>query len=277
LFVQVNRRVVEERNVSLSLTNRAFLYGDALFETIKIIDGRPVFLSAHLARLKNSAQLLGLELPEELTLAFLDESIYELCNKNKVLKGGIARLTLCRKEGRGYLPQTNQCDFYISVNQDSNGYEFNLNGLSLGAYSDEVKMSTSRLATVKSANSLIYVLAAKYAQQKGLDEVIIFNQKKNVLECSAYNIFFVVNKTIYTPQISDGVLPGIMRKYMIAQAKKLGIEVVETSITSDMLSQAQEVFLTNAIIGIKWVKSYQDLRYFNKVSKTLWQELVRVD
>ena len=135
--------------------------------------------------------------------------------------------------------------------------------LNLEWFSKENK-NTTKLSNLKSLNSLVYVLASNYAEEKNLDDVIIFNQRKKPIESSNANIFVKKDGNLYTTLLSDGCVDGTMR-LLICQ----NFKVVETSFTRKFLLDAEELFLTNSM-GIRWVAKLGNKEYYeNKISKNI--------
>ena len=263
-----NNDFVETNHPVLNASNRSFRYGDALFETIKVVNGRPQFLDRHLTRLYRGMNVLGMNLPTLLHLHPVDSMVQDLLRINEITEGGRIRLTVFRKDGGAYLPETDDVDMLIEAFPAENNYPLNDEGLKIGLYQD-LRKPINTLGFVKSANSLLFVLAAKFAQKSNFHDVVLLNENGNICEATASNIFLVKKNTLYTPNMEEGYIPGIMRERIIYMANTSGYQVEEGALTPQMMHVADEVFLTNSIKGIQWVKAFENKRYFNKVAKAL--------
>ena len=254
--------------------NRAFLYGDALFETMLSSNGAIPFLNDHVERLQRSMEILKMRIPFNFNTSFFENETGRLLRRNKFFKWSRIRITVFRNEGGFYTPDTNDVSLLIECSPLAyNKFVVSREGMAIDAYTEHFKPVT-RLSAVKSTNALLFVLAGNYRKENNLDECIILNQKRFVCETISSNIFLVKNSKIYTPSFSTACLPGVMRKQVINLILENNIIFSEVdSITLDHIAEADEVFITNAVSGIKWVSMYRDSRYFNKMSSFLVNEL----
>ncbi len=272
-FINHNGVVSLVESFSITSANRSFRYGDGLFESIRITDYRPHFLKEHLARLLASMKILKMNLNPVLDETFLESAILELAKKNNIGADGRVRLTIYRNDGGFYAPDTNATSFLLEVASfDEKDYTLNLKGYTVDLYT-EFKKQQNQLSTIKSANSLVYVMASIHAKTNGLEECILLNDKHFIIEAISSNIFAVKNGVLYTPPVSDGCVDGIMRKKIIEVAQNNRIAVHEISIMQNVLLGADELFLTNATKGIRWVVAYKQKRYFNNTSKKFTEKL----
>ncbi len=250
-------------------SNRAFRFGDGLFESIRLINGFPYNLKGHYGRMMDGAKLLGIEVPEFFTLTYLDDQIRSLARENNLEAGGKARVSLFRSGGGTYFPEKNDASFFIELTYLSdNFFKLNEKGLLIDAYSD-IKKSSDILANYKTANSLLYVMAAKFSKENELDDCFLLNQKGKVIESISSNVFLVSNGVLYTPPLEDGCIGGTMRMNVINLALENKITVYESSLSPQNILAADELFLTNAIKGIQWVGGYKSKRYYNNIAKRL--------
>ncbi|MBS1935449.1 MAG: aminotransferase class IV, partial [Bacteroidetes bacterium] len=130
-------------------------------------------------------------------------------------------------------------------------------------------------SNLKSNNFLLYSMAMRYAHENKLNETILLNSKENICEGSIANIFFTKNKTIYTPPLSEGCVAGTMRKYLVEKFKTSGYEISEQRCTVNDLENADEIFLTNAINGIRWVKYLGKKEFKNEQTRQLYDSFIR--
>lgn len=273
MFINLNGELLNADEPVFTIRNRAFRYGDAIFETIRVVNGEICFLHRHVKRLLDGMATLQLDVPKEFSEAFFKEQIGRIIEKNAINKGGRVRITVYRKSGGYYTPETNAVSFVIeAVPLPDNEYALNSDGLTIDLY-EEQKLVIHKLSTVKTNNCLTHVLAALYKKNKGLDECVMVNELGGIAECISSNLFVGYNGVLYTPSLNQGIIPGIMREVIIDIASEKNIEVQECTLTPQVLLRADEVFLTNAINGIRWVVAYRSKRYFNKTSKLLVPEL----
>lgn len=254
--------------------NRAFLYGDALFETIACFNGKIPFLKDHISRLKSGMEILKMRVPFQFSEEFFRDQIGSLNRKNKYFKGVRIRITVFRNAGGLFTPDDNNVSYFIdSKVLPEDHFVLNKKGYSLGVFKDIVK-SLNILSGVKSTNDLLYILAGIYRKQKNLDDCILINENNYICETLSSNIFLIKDNKIYTPSIQSGCLPGVMRKNIIQISRKTGIALEEVSgLTIDHVYEADECFITNAVNGIRWISVFKDKRYFNNTAVLFTREL----
>lgn len=273
-YVLFNGELLEALKFHVSAQNRAFRYGDALFETMRAYRGCVVFLPEHLQRLSDGMRFLNMIGNNELNIDSLRNLIKALIDANQKPEHCRLRLTVFRNEGGFYTPSTNTVSYIIEVSELESNYKLNTEGISFGVYSKILKPQNT-LAQLKSANALLYVLAGNAAQQNNVKENIILNHESRVCEAVSSNVFLVKEKQIYTPALSEGCLPGTMRNIVMQLGEKLGYKLTESKIEVGAFEIVDEVFFTNAIQGIQWVLGYNKKRYFHKVSSELFQALLQ--
>ncbi|MBR8535958.1 aminotransferase class IV [Carboxylicivirga sediminis] len=250
--------------------NRAFRYGDALFETIRCMHQRPLWFTDHYQRLLNGMSLLKMDVKSLPPAGILAAEISTLIQKNRLFGDVRARLTIFREEGGLYTPAGNKVNYLIEVSPlTSNGYELNNKGLLIDVYTSEQK-PINHFSHYKTANALLFVMAGLFKKEQGKDDVLILNSHHHIIEGLASNLFWVINQEVFTPLRSTGCVDGIMRKQIIRLLRENHLRVHEVSGTDlNTLLQAEEVFLSNAIQGIQWVVGLKQKRYFCKLSKDI--------
>lgn len=269
LYVNSNDKIIPNETESIKTGNRSYLYGDGVFESIRIIKGQPINLDNHISRLLEGAKMLMMQPSENFNTAFFKGRIIELLFESGIKGDGKCRLSLDRKPGGTYKPTTNNCDFFIEVYPiEETGFYLNEKGKQVDIYTDHKKQK-SKLSNFKTKNGLIYILASITAQRNGLEDYLLTNETGGILESTNSNLFVVSNGVLYTPGLEEGCLAGTMRMQVINLAIANGIKVYECNILPQNLLIADEVFLTNAIQGVQWVGSFRTKRYFNVVSKKL--------
>jgi branched-subunit amino acid aminotransferase/4-amino-4-deoxychorismate lyase len=268
-YVNNNGTLLPADAPTISPGNRAHLYGDGVFESIRIINGRPLNLENHILRLLAGARAIHMRPSASYTTAFFEAKILELCLQSGINEGGRCRLSLDRISGGAYLPDANEATYYIEVSPyEVNHFELNARGLELDIY-QEIKLQKNLLSNFKTKMGLPYVMAALHAKSKGLDDVFLTDYRGQILETSSCNFFIISNGVLYTPSLEEGCLAGTMRMQVINLALANGIKVYESSILPQHLLAADEIFLTNAIRGINWVGGYRTKRYQNNISRKL--------
>lgn len=267
-FINFNGEILASSAI-LTSNNRAFRYGDGLFESIRMIHQRLPFLEDHYQRLVRGMKLLGYNYSADFNIDILRNLILGLCEKNSILESGRIRLTVYRKEGGLYGPENNDFDFIIEANPLTEPiYQLNSKGLIVGL-SKNVKKTTDQTSNIKSTNALLMVMAAREAQSNNWHETLILNHDGHIAEATASNLFIVKGETIYTPPIEDGALGGVMRKQIAFLIKQSKYKLIIKSIHPDDIDSVDEIFLTNAVKGIMWVVGYGNKRYYHRISKEL--------
>jgi len=275
-YISFNGKIFTENNFKFDINNRAFLYGDGLFETMRASSGKIHFFYEHIKRLIKSMKILKMEVPTRFTSDILgfEKEIFRLINKSKYQKSARIRLTIYRKSGGLYTPTTNEVNYLIKTEKlEHTDYQLNKEGLFVDTF-DEIAKPTNILSNLKLTSSVFFVLAGIYKKENNLNECIILNNQNNIVEALSSNLFFVKDKYIYTPPLSSGCLNGIMRSKIIEIAKSLNYNLIDNlPLNINNLINADEIFLTNAISGIKWVLAFKQKRYYNKTSKILINKL----
>lgn len=248
----------------LSGTNRGFKYGDGLFETMRIHKGILPLAGYHFHRLYDGLKQLSIQI-SHLNKEALLTAIFSLCKMNGCKDFGRIRLTVFRDHN-------NEGSFVIEATALVEGMVLNEKGYSLTICPDIWK-SCDAISSLKSTNYLPYVQAERYAFEQGADEALLLNQYGAISDGSKTNIFINKQGTIMTPAINQGCVNGVMRRYIIESLYKKELPVQEGTITSNDLLEADEIFLTNAIRGIQWVKQFQGKEYVNEQTKKLFQAL----
>ena len=267
LYINNNGSVLTNDAPTIHAGNRGHVYGDGVFESIRIMNGVPLNMENHVRRLLDGAKAIKMRPASYFTTHFFEEKIIELCQKSEILEGGRCRISLDRVTGGAYKPESNEASYFIEVyHYETNNFELNSKGLEVDQYTD-IKKQRNFLSNFKSKSGLIYVMAAINATERKLDVVLIANDAGGILESSSCNIFVVSNSVLYTPGLEEGCLAGTMRMQIINLALKNGIKVYECNILPQNLLAADEIFFTNAIRGVNWVSGYRTKRYFNNMSR----------
>ena len=271
-FINLNGQVLPADTPHITIANRAFRYGDGLFESMRLVNGQLKFANLHANRLQQGMKIMKLEGYSLMDTWFLKEIAEDLAVWNKA-KNGRFRLAVYREDGGYYTPTDNRASWVLELEPDERvGYQLNNKGLLMNVFTDLLK-PVNYLSNLKTCNSLLYVMAGLYKTQYRMDDLFVLNQNSFLCEAISSNVFVWYKNHLYTPALSEGCVDGIMRQVIINIALEQGIPVMEAQINPDILNEADEVFLTNATRGIQWVIGYGVKRYFNDLSRKLMLEL----
>ena len=265
---------IGSNQADLLTQNRAFLYGDAVFETVKIVNSKILFLEDHYFRLMSSMRVIRMEIPMNFTMEYLEEQILALATAKNLTAAARARITVYRNDGGHYLPKTNTVSFLVNVEAlESTQYAVNQGEYVVDLYTD-FYVTRHLLSSIKTTNKIINITASIFAEENGLDNCLLLNDTKNVVEALQGNIFIVKGNTLITPPVSEGCLNGVMRKQILALARKMeNLEVMEAVISPFDLQKSDELFVTNVIKGIQPITKYRKKEFATKVSQQLLQNL----
>ena len=266
--------VIVSEDTNLSSQNRAFLYGDGVFETVKILNSKILFLEDHYFRLMSSMRIVRMEIPMNFTMEYFEEQIISLVQAKKIEKSSRARITVFRNDGGYYLPSNNSVSFLINAEfLESSLYSISQKEYRVELYND-FYITKQLLSSIKSTNKLINITASIFAKENDFDNCLLLNESKNVVEAIQGNVFMVKGNTIITPPISEGCLNGVMRKQLIGLIKKMeNIEVLEEPISPFELQKADELFVTNVIKGIQPITHYRKKEFTTHFSSLLLLKL----
>ena len=253
-MINFNGELLFKENIKLTTDNRGFKYGDGIFETIKVVNKKVIFWEDHYFRLMTSMRMLRMKIPMEFTLEFLEKEILKTV---AVLEKGASfrvRLNVFRKDGGLYTPKTNAINYLIEASESNyktkETYEIDV-------FKDFYNYS-GLLSTIKTNNRMLNTLASIYANENDLDNCILVNERKGVVEVANANIFIVKNNIVKTPALTEGCIKGVVRSKVIdILIKNKDFTIEETVISPFEIQKADEVFITNAIMGIQAVTKYK--------------------
>ncbi|MEJ6792268.1 MAG: aminotransferase class IV [Lacinutrix sp.] len=264
-----------DNNRVLIPENRGYSYGDALFETIKFSHGKILFLEDHYFRLMASMRIMRMEIPMSFTMEFIEAEILKTIDKNNLTKASVrVKMQIHRNSGGLYLPTNKDVTFIISVNAlDNDFYLLEDESYEVDLFKD-FYVAPGLLSTLKTNNKAINVVGSIFAKENDLDNCLLLNTNKNVVEALNGNVFLVKGSVIKTPPLLDGCLKGIMRQQIINILELLpDYSLVEDSISPFELQKADELFITNIIQGIQPIKKYRKKTFKTEVSKLLLQKI----
>lgn len=260
-MVNFNGNIQENSSISIE-NNRGFLFGDSIFETIKVFDNKVLFLEDHYFRLMASMRICRMEIPMNFTMEYFESQIVNLVQALNIANSYRVRFSVYRDSEGFYLPKSRKVKFIVTASP------LNFELYVLGKENYEVELykdfyiSKQLLSTLKTNNKMIQITGSIFADENGYDNCLILNDEKNVVEALQSNLFMKTGNVVVTPPVSDGCLNGIMRKQVLEILKKTeGIVAKETSISPFDLQKADELFLTNVISGIQPITKYRKKEY----------------
>lgn len=265
--------LLKESNFLLSIQNRGLKFGDSLFETMRVVNYKIKFWEDHYFRLMAGMRIMRMEIPMSFTMPFFQSQVEELCAQ-KGMRHARVRLTIFRKDGGLYTPETHKVDFIIeALELSETRYKLNTKTYKVDLFKD-FKKNKSLLSNVKSNNKLEHVIAGIYARENEWDNVLLINTNNHLAEAINANIFMVNKNCISTPATTEGCVKGIIRKKIIEIAEKNpAFDMIEKEVNSFELMKADEVFLTNVIMGVQSVTQFRKKHY---TQNTVAEKLIKV-
>ena len=274
-MINFNGNIIENSEENVLVHNRGLQYGDAIFETIKFSAGKLLFWEDHYFRLMSSMRILRLEIPMNFTMEYLETEIRSLIqSSSKTNQTYRVKILVWRKAGGKYAPITNEVDFCISYETlEDSFYTINENNYEVELFKDHY-INSGLLSTIKTNSKLIHVLGSIFAKENDFENCLILNEHKQVVEALNGNIFLVKGNHIKTPPLTDGCLKGIIRKQIISILSQVSnYTIEEASISPFELQKADEIFITNVIMGIQPITKYRKKIYSNDVAKDVLAKL----
>lgn len=269
----VNGKLLNTGDAVLKHDNRGFRYGDGVFETIRVINGKITLEHLHAERLMNSLNVLKFRITAQVDFEVFKKHILALCRINACEASARVRLTIFRGNA-GLFDGDLSLQYLIECSiMEEHAYSFNNAGLTIGIFPDARK-SCDIYSNLKSANYLPYVMAALYARENEWDDAIVLNAYNRIADADIANVFWVKDKCVYTPPLSEGCVDGVMRKYLIEKMKETDLSVFEKPLELIDLENADEIFLTNAIKGIRWVDQFHEKKFANTISSNLYKQFI---
>lgn len=265
---------IQENSAVLVESNRGFLYGDSVFETIKVLDNKVLFLEDHYFRLMASMRICRMEIPMSFTMEFIEEQIVSLVAALPKSNSFRVRFSVFRNSDGFYSPVSNEVEFIVvALPLENELYKIEKETYEVELYKDFF-IPKQLLSTLKTNNKMLHITGSIFAKENDYDNCLVLNDQKNVVEALQSNLFMKMGNVITTPPISDGCLNGIMRKQVLELLKKTeGIEVLEKSISPFDLQKADELFLTNVISGIQPITKYRKKEFTSDFSKQILVKL----
>lgn len=266
---------LNSNHASVSVDNRSFRYGDGFFETIKVVNGAMPLWSYHVKRFQLTAERLGFEFPGYMNASFFEKHILELVTKN--VHTGLARVRLTFFRGNGGLYDVVSAKPHVLIQSwplaDANN-ELNENGLECIVYGGGIK-AADNLANLKTNNYLLYALAALEAKKEKANDAWIINHRQQVADSTIANIWVCKAGIWHTPPLAAGAVMGTMRQYLLDQLPVHGFTVQQTGFSTNWLADADAIFHSNAVYGIKWVKRVGEFTFLPGTIPSLYARVVK--
>lgn len=259
-------------SMPISPLNRGILFGDGVFDVLKYAGGKLYFWEAHYLRLMATMRIARMEIPDTFTMEFLEGEVRSIIEQNGLSNQATSvRLTVVRKQGSEYTPQTNAVEYYINVAPLESAFYQNQPIEYRAELYKDFYLQPDLLSNLKTTNRLLNVMGSVFAQENDYQNCILLNHtQKNVVGFLSGNLFWVSGTHIKTPPLSDGCINGITRKKLIEAIEKTNDFTIEqASISPFELQKADELFLTNSIVGIQSVSHYRKKEYTNQVANNL--------
>lgn len=271
-MVNFNGNIQENSSISIE-NNRGFLFGDSIFETIKVLDNKVLFLEDHYFRLMASMRICRMEIPMNFTMEYFESQIVNLVQALNIANSYRVRFSVYRDSEGFYLPKSRNVQFLVTASPLQELYEIGKHNYEVELYKD-FYITKQLLSTLKTNNKMLQITGSIFAEENGYDNCLVLNNEKNVVEALQSNVFMKTGNVVVTPPVSDGCLNGIMRKQILEILKKMeGIEVKENSISPFDLQKADELFLTNVISGIQPITKYRKKGYTTEFASEVLKRL----
>jgi aminodeoxychorismate lyase len=255
MIVFLNGEFVPEDQAVVSVNDRSFLYGDGLFETLRIVHGRPFRMAQHLERLVRGADFLKIKLP--FTPKEIHKFAEQLVAKNEMGEA-VLRVTLSRGVGpRGYSPKGAEHPVLVMTLHPTPPLDQVIEW-SLVTSSFRIPASDP-VSSFKTTSKLLNIMARAEAEEKGADEALIINTNGEVAETTSGNLFWVYQDKICTVPTGRGVLPGITRAVVLEICQVLELETNKRVIKPEALRNSQGIFVSQSVFGIVPVTSFDGL------------------
>lgn len=259
-----------DEDALVTISNRGLHYGDAVFETIKVVAGKVSFWEDHYFRLMATMRIMRMEIPMTFTPEYLEQQIINLVANTEKAPAYRIKLLVWRAWGGRYTPTAKSIDFAIFCEPLSQPfYVLNNEPYEVELYKDHY-ITPGLLANLKHTQKAIQVLGSIFATENDYQNCLLLNAQKEVIEALNGNLFWVQGYKIKTPPLASGCLNGIIRKQLIAIIGNLPDYILEeVAISPFELQKADEMFITNTIIGIQPITKYRKKDYTNTLATLL--------
>ena len=246
--------LIDESDFKVEISNRAFQYGDGLFESIIYDNGNLRFFDRHLSRLYDAMECLSLKKPKQFQ-KHLELNIKDLLVANRCSNAKL-KLQVWRKSGGLYSPENNDIHYVIYTSTWTDKSHV----LDRVGFSEEHVLSYSKYSSFKTCNSLPYILATIERDKRQLSDLILCDVNGNISEATSSNIFWKKNEIYYTPHLETGCVAGIMRSVLLDKLTESGCKILEVKAQKQELDEADQLFLCN-VSGLYPVSRLNNVKY----------------
>lgn len=262
-FIIKNNQFLQENDAKISIKERGFLFGDGIFETCKIFNGKIYNFKSHFARIKSGLEALKISAP----IKELEENSQELIIKND-LENGLLRISISRGiGGLGYAPSADCKPLIIVETLEKRNLPKLIN---LGISKIKKPPQNSLPVAHKTMNALPYVLTKIQAKEENIFDLVMLSQDDFISETSSANIFWIKDRKIYTPDKSCDLLPGTIREKLLKLSK---VKIIETKAKISELKNADEIFITNSSFLLRSVDEFMGKKLQTNLAKNLYEIL----
>ena len=245
--------IIDEKNNIY--TSEALNFGYGLFETIKLESGKLFFLKEHIDRLNRSLKYIGIN--DSLNIVDIEKKVKELPDFDRIEKGAVKILVAKSKDDLICIISSRKAEYKDSLYE--NGFKLKI--------SKVFRNESSIMPKIKSINYLENIIERQKAIEDNYDDCLFLNSKNRIAETSIANVFFVKNGNIYTPDIEEGLLEGVLRNIVIEISRNSGIKIYEGKYDLEEIYNADEVFITNSLMGIMPISCIDEKKYSMSNSK----------
>jgi branched-chain amino acid aminotransferase len=259
-----NGRFIDSDEPVLLAGNAAFKWGEGLFETMKLVEGHILLAGLHWARLKNGLEVLGLN-AAALQPVVLENLLVQLALRNSCTEAARLRLQVFAEgAGLGFVAEAQPLA--------AADWGWEERGWTIGVF-DEARKTTDCFSALKSSAYLPYRLASRFAEEHGWDDCLVLNSEGRPCESSKMNLFWLRDGVWFTPPLCEGCIEGVMRGHLLSVLADHHVGVEEAAVTLDELRNAEEICLTNALKGVRWVRQWDERIYAGKKGQEIFMLL----
>jgi 4-amino-4-deoxychorismate lyase len=252
-YLIYNDQFIPEENFTINPNNRAFCYGDGLFETMVLREKKLLYLDDHLLRLSGGLKQLDIQLPMHFSKETISEKIYQLTDKNCLSQNARIKLQVWRKTGGLVTPESSEAEFIITASELKKTHEVKEKAF----ISEEIKLHFGKMSKYKTLNFLPYILAGIEKKSRKADEIILTDIHGHISEASSSNIFWGKSDSLFTPSLETGCIEGVMRKKIIQFCDSENIKITEGLFSIDSLLNAELIFTSN-VSGLSLIENLND-------------------
>lgn len=265
--INYNGKLFDDNAPIFTAANRGYRYGDGFFETMRVVNNKFPLKHLHVQRIERSIATLKYLFPKT-TIENIFQQAIELCHINNYKKSARVRLSFFNGNG-GVFDDNTPMEYLIETSPLSEKLNhLNEEGLTIGICND-VKKTCDAYANLKSANYLFSRVGVEFAKINHWEDALITNHQGNICESTIANIFWVADDNIFTPPLSEGCVQGVMREYLLSK-----ISVTEKKCSRENLLHADEIFLTNATSGIRWIQHLEGKQYSNNTAEKIYTDFI---